>query len=132
MRNTAYGWEDWDFRPAPAGWRVVYLTDSDEPGWESEPMPGWLVQYEYEFSRRSFESVDERPLAERPRRVVAAVIEGHWLTAADTVSNFWCVLGPGAPDPTPEQAREERDSRAAHEARMADVRAARAAREDTA
>ncbi len=126
MRDTTYGWEDWDFRPAPAGWRVVYLEDEDEPGWMSEPMPGWLVQYEYEFSRRSFESVDERPLTERPRRIVAAVIEDYWLSAADTVSNFWMVLGPGAPDPTAEQARAEREQRAERK-RRAERAAIRAA-----
>ncbi|MFF4823130.1 hypothetical protein ACFY20_08845 [Streptomyces sp. NPDC001312] len=99
---TEYCMRTVDFRPAPAGWRIVWLTDS---GVDIAPMPGWIVREELEC---------ERGRSTGYRDVVATRVEDH---GAEPISlgtdvNFWYVLGPGEPEPTLEAAAAERERRA--------------------
>lgn len=44
LRDQPAEWIDHDFRPAPPGWRLVYLVASEPDGYRVMPMAGWLVQ----------------------------------------------------------------------------------------
>lgn len=87
-----------DFKPAPPGWRLVYLLDEDDPSGDPfvvADMPGWLVQ-------RDRHGV----------HVTAAQQEDCDVTTAESTSNFWRVLGPSDPLPSAEDAASERTERA--------------------
>lgn len=108
MTAHGTGWTNLDFRPAAPGWRLAYLTDSTL-GYFTLAIPGWLVQVE---------THDPRPLAERPRRVVAAICGGMGVVEPidseernNPWCDFWCVLEPIDPDPTAEEATAEHASR---------------------
>jgi hypothetical protein len=102
---TAAEYRTADFRPAPDGWRIVYLlTDGTI---EYEPMPGWLIREEVEYDSNTFEDI----AVTGHRTVVAAQLVDCTLIPADDHSSFWHVLGPGQPDPTPEEAAAEQARR---------------------
>jgi hypothetical protein len=107
-------WRDIDFRPAPNGWRVLYLDDTEEVGWGAWPMAGWLIQ-EYAEDDGYHEGVgadEDRKPGDRPRRVIAAVVEDLELVPVDSpMFDPWTIIGPGDPDPTREQAERAVRSR---------------------
>ena len=89
-------WIDHDFRPAPPGWRLVYLTNLAGTIPYIVDMPGWMVQ-----QRRGMDD----------RRVVAANIDpaGQLYPAGEgevgptptyEAEQFWGVLSPTDPAPT--------------------------------
>lgn len=97
-----YGWRTVDFHPAGPGWLAVY-TD-DPPGRTfTYAVAGWLTQEE--ITKKWLGDPGEPTGA---RRVVAAVLDGDELTPAAAASNFWCVLGPGDPQPTSDEEAAER------------------------
>jgi hypothetical protein len=115
-------WNTIDFRPAPPGWRVVFLWDKQR---EVLPIAGWLIQERY-----SQGSQDPYPLSDalgddekvfgRRRRVIAGTaVKGYgWVVQAiddnlDDVADVWRILGPGEPEATDEEEKEERAARAA-------------------
>jgi len=103
-------WTDYDFRPAPPGWRLAYLTDSPL-GYFTIAMPGWMVQVETRYNLVTSATQDPPPLADRPRRVAAATSYGDGTIEAvegGDSSNFWQVIDPTNPEPTTDQAAAER------------------------
>lgn len=95
-----YDYVDHDFRPDASGWRAAYLSDK-APGWFPVEVAGWLVQIESRWSTWNLEEDDPRPRERRPRRIVAAVVDGGTLVAAEDDGNFHGLIPPGGPDPTP-------------------------------
>lgn len=106
---TTTVWRTIGFSAAPTGWRVAYLDAGYPDGYFAAPLPGWLVQ----------EACDEDPTTGAPiprlapeTRVVAA---GFWgegeLEPAVDACNFWLVLPPGMPTPSPADARQEHAAR---------------------
>jgi hypothetical protein len=101
-----------DFRPAPPGWRLVYLMDGTPEGYVTAPMPGWLIQEEVYYSRQDTIDDEDTPApANRGRSVTAAGCDGAYLFPAESAENFWRVLGPDEDDPLDEQVEEEKASR---------------------
>ena len=102
-------WRTIDFRPAPAGWRAIGLSeDEDGRGWYSLALPGWLIQEECRYAGAAM----DEPAEDRDRRIVAAFDENGRLWEADeSMTDFWYVVGPGDPDPSQEEATRERACR---------------------
>lgn len=94
---------------APEGWRTIYLPD-DAPGkLNVEPVPAFLLVEEIERQRDgSWKSGDGR------RYVVASVHipDTGELLPAEQISDFWQLLSPTDPLPTPEEIEAEIRSRA--------------------
>jgi hypothetical protein len=90
-----------DFRPAPTGWRLVFL---DAATMDVEPMPGWLVLQEVEVQTDG----TEVPTGWRD-------VEPGWFAdgTVDPASNclvpLWRVLAPGQDVPTQEEVAAERE-----------------------
>lgn len=102
---TEYRFRTVDFRPAPPGWRIAFATTL---GPIVEPMPGWLIREEVEYDTRTEDFVT----CTGSREVVAAqVVEGEASSVTEN-PEFWCVLGPGEPDPTAEETATEMKRRA--------------------
>ncbi len=94
MPNTDTYWDTIDFRPAPNGWQLAYLTNNPEQPLTLEPLPGWLIQENVTFDIRTME--DLPTAGRRERRIIAAmVVPGEELYPADDHSDFWMELGPG-------------------------------------
>jgi hypothetical protein len=106
--NRTIGWRDIDFRPAPPGWRAVYLGSEGDV--RIEYLAGWLIQEEelYGHSGRKHPREDTRP-EDRDRRVTpafhAAAQFGAELVEVESVEGLWRILPPGEPDPTAEEIR---------------------------
>lgn len=84
-----------DFRPvAVPGWRVVFRDGS---GWTSRPLAGWIVQEEVEMDHLG----NETPTGYR-YATAAIMLDEADPEVAERCQGFWKVLGPGEPDPTPE------------------------------
>ncbi|HEY9416965.1 MAG TPA: hypothetical protein VIQ30_19580 [Pseudonocardia sp.] len=92
-------WHTIDFRPAPPGWRVASLSN-DTGKVTYYALPGWLVQAD--------EDGDHRVVAGEVDwdGEVARQLIGLWNVSA------WYVLGPGDPDPSPDEVKEELERRA--------------------
>lgn len=89
-------WITIDFKPAPAGWRVVYLNDADDHTGRHilvQPMPGWLI-----------ERSTTRP---NSVRVVATYMDFAEPIPVDTIGNYWRTIGPDERVPTMDDAFEE-------------------------
>lgn len=105
-----YDFRTIDFRPAPPGWRIAYTITPEEP--RIEPMPGWLIREEVEIR---YEGETCEVIARTgTREVVAARMDEAEVAPATNDVDFWCVLGPGEPDPTPEEYAEELKLRASY------------------
>lgn len=104
--NTQFKFRTVDFRPAPPGWRIAFATTL---GPVVEPMPGWLIREEVEYDTRTEDVV----ACTGSREVVATIVVESEAAPADSHPDFWHVLGPGEPDPTPEETAEEIARRAA-------------------
>lgn len=105
-----------DFRPAPAGWRVLVL---DTTGVLAErAMPGWLIQ-EAVSTDEDGGIWHDHP-EDRVRIITAAISadEGA-LHPARSLMDFWCVLGPDDPVPTADDAMAEVTRRKARDKRLA-------------
>lgn len=98
--TSEYAFYTVDFRPAPSGWRIAYATTL---GSIVEPMPGWIVREEVECNTNTGDVVTRSGL----REVVAAGLVEYEVTPANEIPDFWYVIGPGNPDPTPEEIEEE-------------------------
>lgn len=109
-----YTYETTDFRPAPPGWRVLYFTDD---GHISTSLAGWLIQDETETGGSARRRTGYRQAA-------AAVMDDWSVEPVTDSRNFWCVLGPTDPDPTPEQDTEAREHWRKRLAYLKDRRAA--------
>lgn len=96
-----------DFRPAPEGWRIAWIT---KDGLEVTPMPGWAVREEFEYDGPN--SDDGRSTGSRD--VVACRIDETVAEPLDysTDTGFWFLLGPGERKPTAEEVEAEVDRRA--------------------
>lgn len=91
-----YTWTEVDFRPAPLGWRLVYLIDDQV---QIVPMPGWLIEEQHE---------DRAPFTRTgSRRVVAADMDEYAVDSVAGRSAFWMVLGPEQDEPTPDDITAE-------------------------
>jgi hypothetical protein len=114
VSKTCDSWLTVDFRPVPvAGWRVLFIEDPS--GWLAYPLAGWLIEERVIVHERNYElHPDTAASGDRERRVVAA-IAGDFGEAesVNLISNFWCLLGPGEPDPTADQESEARTARSA-------------------
>jgi hypothetical protein len=105
MRQTP-GWRDIDFRPAPPGWRAVYL---DTHGTVStEHIAGWLIQEEVSHAQSGrLHPRGDISAEDRNRRVVPAFHDvqasGAVLVGIDVIAGPWRILAPGQPDPTAEE-----------------------------
>ncbi len=89
-----------DLRPAPAGWRLVYLADDDPAGYVTIPMPGWLIVEEVHYDREGGISEDlTPPPGNRWRTILAAGSDGSNLHPAEDDENFWMAIGPGEDEP---------------------------------
>jgi len=103
-------WRTLDFKPAPPGWRVIYLNPGDR---EVLPMAGWLVQDSYLLDLATTEEHEDDTTE---RRVIAAVCtdaEGWTVRAVDDdEDHLWTVLAPGEPEPTQDEEAAERARRA--------------------
>lgn len=100
-----------DLRPvAVPGWRAIFL---DQPtGHHVEPLAGWLIREEVSLDADLGLSESMPPPGYRERSIVAAVAgEGGGVEPVASRASFWCVLGPGQPDPTAEQESDERQRR---------------------
>ena len=101
-----------DFRPAPSGWRLVYLADDDPAGYATVPMPGWLVLEEVNSDKNGdLDTQRTLPPGDRWRTVVVAASDGANLYPADDAENFWMALGPGESEPPAQLVKEEKASR---------------------
>lgn len=90
-----------DFRPAPDGWRVLFL-DQDE-NLDIKPMPGWLI-----LGESAHDTTWDLPGTPTGGRMVAAAAEWKGvLEAAHDDDAFVKVLGPGEPVPSREEALTE-------------------------
>jgi hypothetical protein len=104
--NRTARWRDIDFRPAPPGWRAVYI-DVDGNA-RTEHVAGWLIQEEefYGQTGRKHPRGDTQ-MEDRDRRVVPAFHYadefGVTLVGVDVVRGLWRILAPGQPDPTSEE-----------------------------
>lgn len=109
----SFQWNTVDFRPAVAGWRVLYLDTTTDVGVVETAMPGWLIQESVWVkdgpTHQGIVSLAERPYPSR--RVLAADVRRGELVAASEHVNFWVVLGPGEGDPTEEEEQTERRRR---------------------
>lgn len=99
-----------DFRPAPPGWRVVFLDGTGRAA--ITPMPGWLIQEEVEV-----EGDEERPTGTRD--VVASYVEENGVEPIRGDAYFWYVLAPGEDGPTPEEQAAQHRLREAQTKQMA-------------
>jgi hypothetical protein len=101
--------------PAP-GWRAVYLDseDSEGPGWSDEPLVGWGVFHVTSYGAAEWPGTDEG--TDQGNEIHGVVLDGTSAEVPDDVINFWRYLGPGQPDPTPDEVAEERARRRAHDA----------------
>ena len=105
MKQTS-GWRDIDFRPAPPGWRAVYLGTHGTVS--TEHIAGWLIQEEesHAQSGRQHPRGDISP-EDRNRRIVAAFHNLQAIAAlpveVDAIGGLWRILAPGQPDPTAEE-----------------------------
>ncbi|MEU0069545.1 hypothetical protein ABZ027_08370 [Streptomyces sp. NPDC006332] len=97
---TTYRFRTVDFRTAPPGWRIAFATAL---GPIVEPMPGWLIREEVEYDTRTEDSVT----CTGSREVVAALVVEGEAAPAYSHPDFWQILGPGEPDPTPEETAEK-------------------------
>lgn len=99
-----------DFRPAPTGWRIVWLS-ALEAGYSTSPLPGWLIQEEVardELTDHPLDTPDERD-----RYVMPAFLrDGFVPESVEGIPEFWYVIGPGEPPPTDEEVAAERAARA--------------------
>lgn len=91
-------WEPVSLCPAAPGWRAVYDSDT-EPFWISDPVPLWGIYRQYNFYDRS-ETGDSD--------IFGVVPDGSYFERASEAANFWKYLGPGEPDPTPDEAKARR------------------------
>lgn len=90
-----------DFRPvAVPGWRVVFRDGS---GWTSRPLAGWIIQEEVEMDHLG----NETPTGYR-YATAAIMLDEPDPMPAEHWPSFWRVLGPGEPDPTPEDEARDR------------------------
>lgn len=99
-----------DFKPAPHGWRAVYLDSGQR---FTFPVVGWLIQESYRLDP----DTDEKHFDPRPeRRVIPGICDpedGWEVSPIDTEITFlWKILAPGDPEPSEEEEREERERRA--------------------
>lgn len=132
-----------DFRPAPPGWRVLYLNAPIEEGanpLQEEVMAGWLVvEYAYlddegnASEGGAWEGAPNVKPRNRERAIVAGVVdEFHGVSIASEYVGIWKIVEPGGLLPTDAEIATELADRALHEERMAAARAARAEREKRA
>lgn len=90
-----------DFRPAPVGWRAVWIHQSGHS--VTRPMVGWLIQ-ERAKGGRPTASI---PACDRDRRVVPAFADPDWdwglFPCVDAGAGYLLagVLTPGEHDPRP-------------------------------
>lgn len=92
--EPAEGWRTVDFRPAPPGWRAVYLPPG-QPTYQ-HAMPGWLVQ-----------ATDDGRY-----RVTAGALALQDVTPVPAAGeDFWLLLSPEEGDPPPEMQLAERRRR---------------------
>lgn len=90
-----------DFRPAPEGWRIAWIT---EDRLDIAPMPGWIIREEFEYD--SPNSDDGRSTGARD--IVAARVEDWGVEPVESVDGgFWFILGPGEPQPTEDEVTAE-------------------------
>ena len=120
---SRHTWRDIDFRPAPTGWRVWFV--SEDNAWQ-RPVAGWLIQ-----ERAIYDEYDDDPtpdygtdVADRPRRVATATYEESILLAFEDDPNGYAVIAPGESDPTADDIAEQTAvQRAAGERRRAKAKA---------
>lgn len=116
-------WRIADFRPAPPGWRAIFL-DGDQ-GWISWALPGWIIEEKWE------QPFGDAPHPTGEKRIEAALtIDGSGVAPIKGgcfTDDFWDVRGPGDSDPTPEEEAEERAARARIAARRQQRAAEKAA-----
>lgn len=111
----SYQWRDIDFRPAPAGWRVIFVAPKP-PHWFSRPLAGWIIQEQAHLDHRGHVEADNLAASDRDRRIVAGVHdpEGQLVLEAaisDWYGEVWLVVGPGQEDPTTNEAKQAFDQR---------------------
>ena len=117
-------WKTIDFRPAPAGWRVVSLFEDRR---SVLPMPGWLIQERYLID--AHDKVVSEPndgTYGRERRVAPGItVEGYDWCVQPTDENMrdldatWMVLAPDQPEPSDEERAVEVQRRATVAAKRA-------------
>ncbi|MFD5572240.1 hypothetical protein [Streptomyces cadmiisoli] len=101
-----------DFRPAPAGWQLVYLADDEPEGYVTMPMPGWLVLEEVFFNNKGGIDAEHTPApGDRWRTILAASADGSTLHPAEDDENFWMAIGPGEAEPPDQLVEEEKAQR---------------------
>lgn len=112
MSHNHYQWETVDFRPAPAGWRLVYWFP-DEQKMELRPCPGWLIQEQRAYDSDTYESATTYDDSPPDRRVVAATIGSGSIHVDDEVDDatLYGVIGPGESPPPENALSEEMDRR---------------------
>src|SRR3712207_6723155 len=99
-------WHDVDFRPAPPGWRAIYLDAQDRP--VVEQIAGWLIQ---EKGARPVPPA--HPESPRPvRRVVPAFHRvADWGVdpiPLDQVAGLYRIVAPGEAVPSAEEIADEK------------------------
>lgn len=94
-------WHDHDFRPAPAGWRVIemFRSPTGEVEHVETPLAGWTIQVQRD--RLDGRPTEPPAFDDSHRRAVPTVWNVHdaWLEVLDESirsDNAWlAVLGPG-------------------------------------
>jgi len=113
-------WNTIDFRPAPPGWRAIYLHPGER---EVVPIAGWLIQERYtqhgQSPPRLVDTLNEdEQVFGRQRRVIPGFvsIDGDWtvrpIDMYDNGTDVWYVLAPGDPEPDASEERQARVSEA--------------------
>lgn len=93
-------WNIADFRPAPLGWRLVFLNR--DTSIRVEPMPGWIILEERE------QSMGGDSYLTGDRRITAAMADGAEVFSVDELGDlFWYVLAPDEPEPTQQDGLDE-------------------------
>ena len=114
-------WNTIDFRPAPPGWRVVYLHPG---GRDVVPIAGWLIQERYTQTGNFPDDLADDLHADeqvcgRQRRVIPGYVSVEYGWTVWPIDKYeggdaeiWHVLPPGAPKPDAADEQNERASRA--------------------
>jgi hypothetical protein len=109
-RQLSRAWRTLDFKPAPPGWRVVYLNSDKR---QVVPMAGWIVQELYLLDIDADQAHDVESPERRVFPGVCLDAYGWEVEPVDSdASLLWMILGPGQTEPGEEEEAEERARRA--------------------
>lgn len=92
-------WRTIDLRPAPPGWRALYVDDNGRT-WTA-PLIGWAIQEDAPAGERD----RWHPPADRDRQIVPATADPAngpepWVIQHDD-EQFFCLIAPGDEPPPP-------------------------------